>query len=117
MISSMIRAFTVLACVAAPDRRFVILLDQRHEMVDSAELVFRNDTTVSRLDVQTGKIERLAEGKGAGWVVLGPDGALYVETGGTTLRWATLDAAHGEPTMEGLHLTMPLDKPFCEGCG
>ena len=30
---------------------------------------------------------------------------------------AYLDAAQGEPTMEGLHLTMPLDDPFCEGCG
>ena len=102
---------------ADPDRRFVIVLDQRHEVVDGASVALRNDTTVSRIDVQTGKLEPLAEGKGAGWVVLGPDGALYVETGGITRRWATLDAAQGEPTMEGLHLTMPLDDPFCEGCG
>jgi Tetratricopeptide repeat len=102
---------------AAPDRRIAIVLDHRHEVEHDARLVLINDTTVSRVDVSTGKVERLAEGPGAGWVVLGPDGALYVEAGGTTRRWATSEAEQAEPTLEGLHLAMPIDEPLCEGCG
>lgn len=98
------------------DRKFVVLLGRRH-FTDTDDWSDVNDTIVSRLDLTTGKVERLAQGKGAGWVVLGSDGALYVETGGTTQRWPTLDATEPGDTMPELHLTMPRDPAFCENCG
>ena len=75
------------------------------------------DATATRVDLTTGDLAQLAHGPGPGWVTLAPDGALYIETNGTTQRWPTLDAPTAEPTIPDLHLTMPMDRPFCEGCG
>ena len=76
-----------------------------------------NDTTIDRIELATGTTQRLVRGDGAAWVVVGPDGAVYADAGGQTQRWATPDATTPEPTMAGLHLTMPMDDPFCECCG
>lgn len=74
-------------------------------------------TVVKRIDKDTGHSEIISEGKGPGWALFGPRGALFVETGGSVRRWA--DAADDSPeaTLEGLHLTMPLPTQPCDTCG
>lgn len=77
----------------------------------------RSEAIISRVDVVSGKSETLVRGKGPGWVVVGTDGAVYIEVGEQTQRWATADAAAPEPTMDGLHISMTLELPFCGCCG
>jgi len=74
-------------------------------------------TVVHRIAKDTGQSEIISEGKGPGWALFGPQGALFVETGGSVRRWS--DAADDSPeaTLEGLHLTMPIPTQPCDSCG
>lgn len=97
------------------DDEYVVALQRRHHTDEHWNAI--NDATVTRVRLEDGELEKLATGQGAGWVVLGPDGALYIETGGVTQRWPTLDARAPEPTLPELHITMPVDPRLCENCG
>jgi len=101
----------------APDAP-VFVMQRRFDVNDSggrSEPI--HDATVARVDLAAGATERVAHGDGEGWVVVGPDDAVYIETGGMTQRWATVDAVTPEPTIPGLHLAMPVDSPNCMCCG
>ncbi len=94
----------------------VFLLHRRFDIdYDTFDPIF--DATVVRLDVSSGKTERIAHGNGDAWVVIGTDGSVYIELEGQTQRWADADAGAPEPTMPGLHLAMPIDAPGCMCCG
>lgn len=99
-----------------PNQQYAVLLQRRHDLNEN-DGIYVHDATVTRVDLTTGEIEPVAHGDGAGWVVLAPDGALYVETGGTTRRWPTIDAASSSEVMPRLHITMPRDTLVCGGCG
>ncbi len=80
-----------------------------------SDIVF--DATVSRLDLNTGKVERITHGPGNAWVSIGPDDAVYIESNDHVQRWATAHSDTPEPTMPGLHITMPYGGPDCMCCG
>lgn len=96
----------------------VLVLQRRFEVdTDSYDYDSIYDSTVTRVDVATGKTERLAHGDGNAWVVIAPDDSVFIELEGKTQRWPTLDAATPEPTMPGLHLAPALGDPSCMCCG
>lgn len=75
------------------------------------------DTTVLRVDTQTGRSQRITRGRGSGWVTFGPDGSLYIEVGGKTKRWPTPTSDAPEATIPRLHIALPLGHPECLCCG
>lgn len=95
----------------------VLLLRYGFGVTDDSDVTVVNDTTIGRLDLDTGDVDIIASGPSGGWVTLGEDGSMFVDVGGRTSRYATPDATTPEPTMDGLHLTMPLEDPFCDCCG
>lgn len=101
--------------VTADPKAPVFLLARRSWVDDDNNEVF--DATVSRLNLDTGKIERVAHGRGNAWVSIGPDNAVYVESRGEVQRWGTADSEAPEATMRGLHITLPFGGPSCMCCG
>lgn len=108
------RTYEAVFATADPDAP-LILLSRRAEVDSDGEQEF--SSVVSRLDLSSGVVERIARGPGNAWVTLGPDDAVYVEVRGEVRRWPTADADTAEATMVGLHITMPFGGPSCMCCG
>lgn len=100
--------------IPGPEGNFAVVVRQRHETDADYS---HNDATVDRVDLSTGDATRLSRGSGAGWALFDADGALYVETGGATRRWAAVDADASERVLSGVHIAMPRDDQICNLCG
>lgn len=74
-------------------------------------------TVVTRTDTETGVSKILRAGPGPGWALFGPQGALFVEVGGRVIQWRDVGGDTPEPTLEGIHLTMPVPTQPCDTCG
>lgn len=109
-----VRAADYESVIPSPDGRYTVVVRQRHA-TDANDA--HNDATIDRVDLSTGEATRISQGQGAGWALFDRDGALYVEAGGVTQRWATVDAATPEPTLTRMHIAMPRDAEVCNLCG
>lgn len=68
---------------------------------------------VDRVAVGARSVERLSTGASTAAARLGGDGALYLQIGTATRRYATPAASTHEPLPEGILLVAPLDTPDC----
>ncbi len=102
-----------------PGSQEPVFVLQRSYAVDlkSANRFPTFNATVLRVDPETGTRERIARGPGTGWIAFGPDGSVYTEVGGKTDRWPTPTSDSNEPTLERLHISLPLGHPECLCCG
>lgn len=69
---------------------------------------------VDRLDLQAGAAEGLANAEGAAAAQYGRDGALYLQLGAETIRYATPTATRYETLPEGVMLVPPMKLPTCQ---
>lgn len=69
---------------------------------------------VDRLDINAGTAEGLANTEGPAAAVYGRDGALYLQIGTETIRYATPTATRYETLPEGVMLVPPMQKPTCQ---
>lgn len=69
---------------------------------------------IDRIDLSSGRTEGLAAAEGGAAAVYGRDGALYVQLGTETIRYATPDASTYETLPEGVMLVPPMQKPTCQ---
>jgi hypothetical protein len=72
---------------------------------------------VDRVDLASGEVRSLAEGRGTARTVIAPDDAVYVQGGDEVRRWPRADAPEPEAVTEGLRLAPPLDAIECWICG
>lgn len=101
------------------DGRFAIVtsIEQREgpHIDDTGYGILRH--AVDRVDVSSGEVTTLAEGRGTARTIIAPDGAVYVQGGDEVRRWPRADAAQPEAVTEGLRLAPPLDPIDCGLCG
>jgi hypothetical protein len=69
---------------------------------------------IDRLDLAAGKAEGLAQTDGGAAAAYGRDGALYLQIGSETIRYATPTATRYETLPEGIMLAPPMQKPTCD---
>lgn len=69
---------------------------------------------IDRLDLGAGTAEGLANAEGGAAAQFGRDGALYLQIGTETIRYATPTASTYETLPEGVMLVPPMQKPTCQ---
>jgi len=69
---------------------------------------------VDRIDLNAGTSEGLANADGAAAAQYGRDGALYLQLGSETIRYATPTASNYETLPEGIMLVPPMKIPTCQ---
>jgi hypothetical protein len=98
-----------------------VILDAsgRHGVVVAVRMKCTDDGPVlkhwvDRLDLDANTAEGLAQSDGAAAAAYGRDGALYLQIGSETIRYATPTATRYETLPEGLMLAPPMQKPTCD---
>lgn len=112
-----------------------IVMQQGHSVATQHSLVFNQDKShavmvamrmrcsdegpvlrhwIDRLDLGVGTAEALANTEGPAAAVYGRDGALYLQIGTETIRYATPTATRYETLPEGVMLAPPMQKPTCQ---
>jgi len=112
-----------------------IVMQQGHSVATQHSLVFNQDKShavmvamrmrcsdegpvlrhwIDRLDLGVGTAEALANTEGPAAAVYGRDGALYLQIGTETIRYATPTATRYENLPEGVMLAPPMQKPTCQ---
>ncbi len=112
-----------------------IVMQQGHSVATQHTLVFNQDKShavmvavrmrcsdegpvlrhwIDRLDLGAGSAEALANTEGPAAAVYGRDGALYLQIGTETIRYATPTATRYETLPEGVMLAPPMQKPTCQ---
>lgn len=69
---------------------------------------------IDRIDLRGGSTEGLANTEGPAAAVYGRDGALYLQIGTETIRYATPTATRYETLPDGVMLAPPMQKPTCQ---
>lgn len=69
---------------------------------------------IDRIDLASGNAEGLANADGGAAAQFGRDGALYLQIGAETIRYASPTASTYETLPEGIMLVPPMQKPTCQ---